>query len=110
LSGGQGGTSCRILDVNFLYSRDLIQGQDVISARALAKRTVGSLVVRITDTSLDLTLIPSSHGLHIAVVNSKLSIAVGKLFNVVAGSVSRAIVGAGGSAATLSGVTLVTLA
>jgi hypothetical protein len=48
--------------------------------------------------------------LHIAVVNSKLSIAVGKLFNVVAGSVSRAIVGAGGSAATLSGVTLVTLA
>jgi len=91
------------------------KGQDVVTTRALAERAVSSLIVRVADTSLDLLGIPKSVG--DSTVGSGSEITVGyleftavtrgrELLNVVASTVARAVVGAGGSSASLSGVSL----
>jgi len=91
------------------------KGQDVVSTRALAERAVSSLIVRVADTSLDLLGIPKSVG--DSTVGSGSEITVGyleftavtrgrELLNVVASTVARAVVGAGGSSASLSSVSL----
>jgi len=105
--------------INEAESLDLVnglgEGQDVVTTRALAKRAVSSLIVRVTDTPLDLLGIPKSvgdstvgSGSEITVGNLELTaVARGReLLDVVASTVARAVVGAGGSSASLSSVSL----
>jgi len=91
------------------------ESQDIVTTRALAERAVSSLIVRVADTSLDLLGIPKS--IRDSTVGSGSEITVGnleftavtrgrELLNVVASTVARAVVGAGGSSASLSGVSL----
>jgi len=99
--------------LNLVFS--LGKGQDVVTTRALAERAVSSLIVRVADTSLDLLGIPKSVG--DSTVGSGSEITVGnleltavtrgrELLDVVASTVARAVVGAGGSSASLSSVSL----
>jgi len=94
------------------------EGQDVVTTGALAKRAVSSLVVRVADTSLDLLGIPESviecvgSGSELTVADLELAAVTRgrELLDVVASTVARAVVGAGGSSASLTGVSLEALA
>jgi len=100
----------RISKDNFLNSGDLVQGQDIVTARALAERAIGSFIVRVAHAGLDLALVPSGEGFHVGVVHDDFRVQGRELLNVTASSMTGAVVGAGGATAALSGVSFVALA
>jgi hypothetical protein len=80
------------------------EGQHVVTTRALAERAVSSLIVRVTDATLDLLGIPKTigdstvgSGSEVTIANLELTAVTRgrELLNVVASSVSGAVVGAG---------------
>jgi len=91
----------------------LLEGQDIVTSGAHAEGAVGSFVVRVTDASLGLLLVPQvvsdslvGEGgdlviLHLHVTAVSCS---SELLDVVAGTVTRALIRAGGSSAALPGV------